>query len=107
MAHTDDIIGGWISNAEKTGEVKKLPGYGKPLDLDDDSHVPRKYRMAYRVLKNANITPPEVEMIRELGELREQLAQQTDKRTRSELSAKIREAKQKLDIALDKFKFRQ
>ena len=53
MAGVDDIIGGWVKEAEKTGEVKRLPGYGKPLDLDEDRHVPAKYRMAYRVLKNA------------------------------------------------------
>ncbi len=105
MAGTDDIIGGWIRNAEKSGSIKELPGYGKPLELDDDSHVPRKYRMAYRVLKNAGFTPPEVEMIKEIAELQKQLEKPTDENTRNEIVSKIRESQRKLDIALDKFKF--
>jgi hypothetical protein len=36
----DDIIGGWVRDAEKSGELKRLPGYGKPLELDEDEHVP-------------------------------------------------------------------
>lgn len=104
MSRPDDIIGGWIRNAEKTGEVKNLPGYGKPLELDDDTHVPRKYRMAYRVLKNAGITPPEVELIKQIAELRRKLELQTDESAREQLQADVRQLQQKLDVALDKFK---
>jgi len=70
MAGIDDIIGGWVRDAEKSGEVKNLPGYGKTLDLDDDKHVPAKYRMAYRVLKNSGHTPPEIQMIQRIAELK-------------------------------------
>ncbi len=104
MAATDDIIGGWIRQAEKSGEVKRLPGYGKPLNLDDESRIPQKYRMAYRVLKNAGVTPPEVEMIKELATLRLQLDNLTDQHERQSLIAKIGEAQGKLDVALDKFR---
>ncbi len=105
MARPDDIIGGWIRNAEKTGEIERLPGYGKPLDLEDDSHIPRKYRMAYRVLKNAGIAPPEVDLINKIAALRRQLETTRDERAREEIVAQIRESQQKLDVALDKFKF--
>lgn len=104
MAGIDDIIGGWVREAEKSGEIKKLPGYGKPLDLDEDRHVPPKYRMAYRVLKNAGYTPPEVEMIQRLARLRAELEQNTDGSRRTELRAEIREVQGKLDVALDKFR---
>ena len=104
MTRPDDIIGGWIRNAEKTGEIKRLPGYGKPLDLEDDSHIPRKYRMAYRVLKNAGISPPEVEMVKDIAELRMQLENTTEESEREAIDLKIRESQRKLDIALDKFK---
>jgi hypothetical protein len=40
MTGIDDIIGGWVRDAEKSGELKRLPGYGKPLELDEDEHVP-------------------------------------------------------------------
>ena len=107
MSGTDDIIGGWVRKAEKTGEVKKLPGYGKPIDLDDDSHTPRKYRMAYRVLKNAGMAPPEVELIKEIAKLRSQLEDLTDESARAELESKIRESQRKLDVAIDKVRPRR
>ena len=106
MAGLDDIIGGWVRDAEKSGEVKKLPGYGKPLDLDEDTHVPPKYRMAYRVLKNAGYTPPEVEMIRGVSKLREAIDGEMDDLKRELLEAELREIQHKLDVALDKYKHR-
>jgi len=104
MAGTDDIIGGWIRSAERTGAVKNLPGYGKPLNLEDDQNIPRRYRMAYRILKNAGYTPPEVQMIQEIAELKKQLEQEQDKVQRELIEAQIRDRRQRLDVALDKFR---
>ncbi len=104
MAGIDDIIGGWVKAAERSGEVKKLPGYGKPLDLDEDRHVPPRYRMAYRILKNAGYTPPEVEMIQRVALLRAEIDNETDGRKRAELKTELHEVQSKLDVALEKFK---
>ncbi len=106
MAGLDDIIGGWVREAERSGEVKKLPGYGKPLELDEDTHVPPKYRMAYRVLKNAGYKPPEVEMIQRVSELREMIDAEANPGRRESLQTELRALQQKLDVALDKFKQR-
>lgn len=105
MAGIDDIIGGWVRDAEKSGEAKKLPGYGKPLNLDEDKHVPSKYRMAYRVLKNAGYMPPEVEMIKRIGKLKAEIEIESNNLKRSALQTDLNEAQQKLDVALEKFKF--
>ena len=104
MAGIDDIIGGWVRDAEKSGEVKNLPGYGKPLELDEDRHVPPKYRMAYRILKNAGYKPAEVEMIQAVAKLRSALELEADEPKRRQLQSDLAEAQQKLDIALDKFR---
>lgn len=40
-----------ISSALKRGELENLSGEGKPLQLDDDSHVPADLRAGYRLLK--------------------------------------------------------
>ena len=58
-----------IAEAISRGELANLPGEGKPLDLDDDRLVPEDLRMAYRILRNAGFVPPEVEAVREIGEL--------------------------------------
>ncbi|MCF8106968.1 MAG: DUF1992 domain-containing protein [Desulfohalobiaceae bacterium] len=58
-----------ISQAIEQGELDDLPGQGRPLPRDDISHVPEELRMAYRLLKNAGYTPPEVEQRKEITRL--------------------------------------
>lgn len=56
-----------IREALARGEFDRLPGLGKPLQLDDDSDVPPELRVAYRILKNAGVVPPEVELRRDIA----------------------------------------
>lgn len=58
-----------ISSALKRGELDNLSGEGKPLVLDDDSHVPADLRVGYRLLKNAGCLPPEIEQRKEAATL--------------------------------------
>jgi len=58
-----------IAEAIGRGELSDLPGAGKPLQLDDDALIPEDLRMAWRILKNAGFVPPQVEALREIGEL--------------------------------------
>ncbi len=55
-----------IQEAMQKGEFDNLPGKGKPLELEDLSHVPEELRLAYKVLKNAGFLPPEAELLREI-----------------------------------------
>jgi hypothetical protein len=48
-----------IKKAYKDGNFDHLPGYGKPLKLDDLSGIPEDLRMAYRMMKNAGYAPEE------------------------------------------------
>ena len=67
-----------INEAVEKGELDNLPGQGKPLDLDDDSHLPPDMRMAYRILKNAGYLAPEVEQRKEIASIRDMLSQCQD-----------------------------
>ena len=58
-----------IAEATAKGEFENLPGAGRPLDLDDDSHVPEEERAAYRLLKNSGFVPPELAQISEINTL--------------------------------------
>ncbi|WP_457755727.1 DnaJ family domain-containing protein [Thermodesulfatator indicus] len=55
-----------IQEAINRGELENLPGKGKPLELEDLSHVPQELRLAYKVLKNAGFLPPEAELLKEI-----------------------------------------
>lgn len=49
-----------IREAGERGAFDELPGAGRPLELEDDSHIPADLRMAYKLLKNAGYVPEEV-----------------------------------------------
>lgn len=69
MSIIDDLAEKHILAALEKGELDNLPGAGKPLAIDDDSHVPAHLRAAYRILKNAGCLPPELEQRKQALEL--------------------------------------
>ena len=71
-----------IVEAQERGEFDDLPGAGRPLRLEDMSHVPPELRMAYTLLRNANCLPPELEERKEIQKLADLLATCTDEQER-------------------------
>ena len=63
------IIENRIQKALKKGEFDNLPDSGKPLNLEDDYLVPEDLRLAYKILKNADCVPPEIEVKKEIHQL--------------------------------------
>ena len=63
-----------IQDAATQGAFDALPGRGKPLLLEDDSHVPPDLRMACKVLRNAGYVPDEAAEGKEAESLLELLA---------------------------------
>ena len=55
-----------IKKAYRDGEFENLPGYGKPLNLEDLSAVPEELRMAYKMMKNAGFSPEEQKLRQEV-----------------------------------------
>jgi len=69
-----------IREAVERGDLDDLPGKGKPLVFEDDSHIPEDLRMAYKILKNAGMTPPEITLRKEVSKVADLLAGTTDTR---------------------------
>jgi len=67
-----------IREAEERGDFKDLPGKGKPLPPDDWERVPEELRLAYKLLRNAGFTPPELEIKKEIAQIEDLLASATD-----------------------------
>jgi hypothetical protein len=63
-----------ILEAIAAGEFDDLEGKGRPLKLEDDSHVPPELRMAYKILKMADCLPPELELRKEVVRLQDLVA---------------------------------
>ncbi len=70
----EKIVEERILKAQKKGEFDNLPGSGKPLVFDDDRCVSEELRLAYKILKNADLVPPEIELKKEIKQTEELLA---------------------------------
>ena len=82
-----------IKEAIARGEFDNLPGKGRPLDLDAYFATPEDLRIGYSLLKNADIVPEEMELLKQIDGLKKSLdscASQIEKRTiQRQLSEKI------------------
>ncbi len=80
-----------IQKAQKNGDFDNLPGYGRPLRLDDDSTVPEDLRVGYRLLKNAGYLPEELQDRQDALQLTDLLhgIDERDSR-RTEISTRLR-----------------
>jgi hypothetical protein len=74
----EKIVEERILVAQKKGEFDNLPGAGKPLNLDELAGVPEELRLAYKILKNANCLPPELELRKEIRQTEDLLAGMND-----------------------------
>jgi len=74
----EKIVEERIKQAQKKGEFDNLKGAGKPLPKEDLSHIPEELRLAYRILKNADCLPPEIELKKEIRQTESLLAEITD-----------------------------
>jgi len=59
-----------IQEAMEEGLFDDLPGKGKPLEFEEETWVPEDLRVAYRILKNAGYIPSELELRKEIMNLR-------------------------------------
>jgi hypothetical protein len=73
----ETIIEERIKIAQKRGDFDNLPGAGKPI-IFDDANVPEDLRLAYKILKNADCVPPEIELKKEIIQTEELLAGMED-----------------------------
>ena len=72
------IIEERIRMAQERGDFEDLPGTGKPIRFDDDSHIPEDLRMAYKVMKNADFIPPEIALKKQIQSTQELVASMPD-----------------------------
>ena len=79
-----------IEEAQSQGVFDNLPGAGKPLKIEDLSHVPEDMRMAYKILRNAGCLPPELEERKELNRLVDLLEKCEDEQERVRQMQKLR-----------------
>lgn len=91
-----------IRQAIENGQLKNLPGEGKPLELDSMAFIPADQRMAFKIMKNAGLVPEEVTLQKEMDLLRQSIAKCSDKTEKEALKKKLRERETVLGIMIEK-----
>jgi len=91
-----------IQDAIERGDFDALPGRGRPLQLEDMSSVPPHLRLGYKVLRNAGVVPPEVELRREVYRLDRQIAETHDPEALAELRRRRRDSDLSLAIMMER-----
>ncbi len=78
-----------IKKAQYKGAFDNLPGAGRPLHLTDDRHIPQDLRLAYKILRNADCLPPEIELKKEIHCTEELLAAMPETADRYRVQKKL------------------
>ena len=100
----DKIVEALIKEAQERGEFDNLPGKGKPIDLTAYFETPEDIRVAQSVLKNAGMTSPEVQRLKELAELRQLLAALADEKKKEELQKQIQKKLIEFNLMMERQK---
>lgn len=89
-----------IEEAVERGELQGLPGEGRPLKADETAGKPLEQRVYLQVMRNANVAPREVELLREADLLRDRIAEATDEAERRAHIADLAAVRTELDQKL-------
>ncbi|MDO9071679.1 MAG: DUF1992 domain-containing protein [Rubrivivax sp.] len=71
----EDDIGRALNDSVRNGELQSAPSYGKPMNFGDGyDDTPAELRMPMKVLKDAGVVPPEVEVMQRIAALDQRAA---------------------------------
>jgi hypothetical protein len=102
----DKLIEQIINEGIRNGEFDNLEGQGRPVDLDTYFSVPEDLRAGFSILKNAKVIPAEMEVLKQVNELKSRLEGCTDATERKELSRKLNDATLRFNLLMDSYRRR-
>ena len=100
----DKIVESLIKEAQERGEFDNLPGKGKPIDLTAYFETPEELRMAQSVLKNAGMTSLEIQLLKEIAELRQVLEAVTDETKKQAIRKQIQDKQIEFNLMMERQK---
>jgi hypothetical protein len=98
----EKLIEQWL--AEKQPE--ELPGKGKPLDLNEYFSWPEDQRMGLSLLKNSGCVPFEVEQLREIKRLSDEIEKCADDQVKIRLQRRLQEERVQLNLRIEQLRRR-
>jgi hypothetical protein len=98
----EKVLDEQIQRAIAEGKFDNLRGAGKPLNLDDYFATPEDIRAGYTLLKNNDFVPPEIELLKEIGILREKIKASADESEKKILTKTLHEKSLALTLILER-----
>ena len=100
----DTLVERKIKVAIAQGKFKNLSGHGKPLNLESYVNVPEAFKITYQMLKNAGYVPEEVQLKKEIEEIKEKLKTCTSQEERESLEKDLNEKSTKFGTIMDHYR---
>jgi DnaJ-like protein len=97
----DTIVEAIIKDALERGEFEDLPGKGKPIDLTAYFDTPEEVRLAHSILNNAGVAPREVDLLKEIAELKQILPALLDEKKKQEIQRQIEKKQVEFSLMLE------
>jgi hypothetical protein len=102
MPTLDEQIAQALAAAAASGELERAKGYGKPLpELEGWDDTPEALRMPFKILKDAGVPPPEVELFHQRARMREAIAACGDEVERERLKKELGILEAKIALRLE------
>ena len=80
MKKWQDIVDQLVKSVIGDGDISHLPGAGRPLQLQDESHTPAELRAAHKIMNDNKLLPDWVAAGHALDQMEENLRLQIRKR---------------------------
>jgi hypothetical protein len=98
----EDHIGEHLRESQAQGELASAPSYGKPLSFGDGyDETPAELRMGMKVLKDAGVVPPEIELMRQAAAIEARLHACTGEAERRLLQQQLSDKRQAIALRLE------
>lgn len=98
----DEAIAQHLEEARRSGELERAEGFGKPLPEAEGWHeTPAEFRLPFKILKNAGVPPPEIELFHRRAALRRALAGCSSDEERKAIGQRLGELEQVIALRLE------
>ncbi len=92
-----------IKEAIAKGELDNLPGKGQPLDLSDYFRTPAQFRIIYDFFKKAGFLPQEVELLKQISNLKKRRKSCDDPAELQRIDRKLGDKTTELNILKERY----
>ena len=98
----DEMIAEHLDQAWRSGELQSAESFGRPLaEAAGWAQTPAEFRLPFKILKNANLPPHEIECFHRRARLREQIAACAGDAERRALQQQLSDLEQALALRLE------